>query len=375
MNRRELLAGAAGSAVAAAFAGCAARQPRQSGSALYRGERRFARVHASPARVIRTVAGLRPFRPSGFVVKAEKFDSKTVVHNYGHGGGGMSLSWGTAQIAVEEAVKTGQTRFAVLGSGGVGLATACLLQRRGFDVTIYAKDLPPHTTSNISGALWGPVEVSDHDKTTPEYREQFARAARLSHRYFQELVGDYYGVRWIEIYALSDEAPVNSSSTGSQSSIRDLYPDMRTLSAGGHPFAAPYVRRYSSMLIEPPVYLNAVMRDFLLAGGRIVIREFDSVQAVLALPEQVILNCTGLGAGTIFHDEELMPIKGQLSILLPQPEIDYIALTDEYYMFPRKDGILLGGTHERGVWTLEPNPAAAERIIEAHVKIFGAMRL
>jgi len=129
------------------------------------------------------------------------------------------------------------------------------------------------------------------------------------------------------------------------------------------------------MLIEPPVYLNAVMRDFLLAGGRIVIREFDSVQAVLALPEQVILNCTGLGARAIFHDEELMPIKGQLSILLPQPEIDYIALTDEYYMFPRKDGILLGGTHERGVWTLEPNPAAAERIIEAHVKIFGAMRL
>jgi len=375
MNRREMLEAAAGSAIVAAFAGCAARQPRQSGSALYRGERRFARIHVSPARIIRTVAGLRPFRPSGFVVKSEKFDSKTVVHNYGHGGGGMSLSWGTAQMAVEEAVKTGQTRYAVLGSGGVGLATARLLQRRGFDVTIYAKDLPPHTTSNISGALWGPVEVSDPDKTTPQYREQFARAARLSHRYFQDLVGDYYGVRWIENYVLSDEPPRNSSNTGSQGPILDLYPDMRMLSAGEHPFAAPYVQRYSSMLIEPPIYLNAVTRDFLLAGGRIVIREFDSVQAVLALPEQVILNCTGLGARTIFHDEELVPIKGQLSILLPQTEVDYITLTDEYYMFPRKDGILLGGTHERGVWTLEPNPAAAARIIAAHAKIFGAMRI
>jgi glycine/D-amino acid oxidase-like deaminating enzyme len=375
MNRRELLASAAGSAVVAAFAGCAARQPRQSGSALYRGERRFARVQVSPARIIRTVAGLRPFRPSGFVVKAEKFDSKIVVHNYGHGGGGMSLSWGTSQMAVEEAVKTSQTRYAVLGSGGVGLATARLLQRRGFDVTIYAKDLPPHTTSNISGALWDPVEVSDPDKTTPEYREQFARAARLSHRYFQDLVGDYYGVRWIENYVLSDDPPHNPSNTGSQNPIRDLYPDMRTLSAGEHPFAAPYVRRYSSMLIEPPIYLNAVTRDFLLAGGRIVIREFDSLQAVLALQEQVILNCTGLGAGGIFHDEELMPIKGQLSILLPQTEVDYITLTDEHYMFPRKDGILLGGTHERGVWTLEPDPAAAERIIAAHAKIFSAMRV
>jgi hypothetical protein len=188
-------------------------------------------------------------------------------------------------------------------------------------------------------------------------------------------VGDYYGVRWIENYVLSDEPPRDGGNAGSQSRIRDLFPDSRLLSKAEHPFASPYVRRYSSMLIEPPIYLNAVMRDFLLAGGRIVIREFDSVNSVMALPEPVVMNCTGLGARAIFRDEELMPIKGQLSILLPQPEIDYIALTSEFYMFPRKDGILLGGTHERGVWTLDPDPSAADRIIDAHATVFSAMRL
>ncbi len=106
-----------------------------------------AKVNVSPERVIRTVVGLRPFRPSGFVVTSEAFDKKTVVHNYGHGGGGITMSWGTGHLAVEEALQTGQSEFAVLGCGAVGLATARLLQKKGFQPTIYAKDLPTWTIS------------------------------------------------------------------------------------------------------------------------------------------------------------------------------------------------------------------------------------
>ena len=112
-------------------------------------------------------------------------------------------------------------RFAVLGSGAVGLATARLLQKRGYDVTIYARDLPPDTTSNIAGAQWSPAEVSDPDRRTPEFIHQQERAARLSHRYFQDLVGDYYGVRWIENYACADEPPEDRPNA---STIQDLVP-------------------------------------------------------------------------------------------------------------------------------------------------------
>ena len=56
-------------------------------------------VRVSMDRVIRTTVGLRPFRPTGFVLKATKLDHKTLIHNYGHGGSGMSLSWGTATMA------------------------------------------------------------------------------------------------------------------------------------------------------------------------------------------------------------------------------------------------------------------------------------
>ena len=43
---------------------------------------------------IRTIVGLRPYRAPGFVLRAESFGSQVLVHNYGHGGGGFSLSWG-----------------------------------------------------------------------------------------------------------------------------------------------------------------------------------------------------------------------------------------------------------------------------------------
>jgi len=115
------------------------------------------------------------------------------------------------------------------------------------------------------------------------------------------------------------------------------------------------------------------MRDFLIAGGKLVVGELPDRRAVNALPQSVVLNCTGLGARSLFGDEELTPIKGQLTILLPQPEVDYITLAGDFYMFPRRDGILLGGTHERGVWSMEPNQEAKARIVDGHAKFFARM--
>lgn len=333
-------------------------------------QRRLARVLVSPERVVRTVAGLRPFRPSGFVVRAERLGEKTVVHNYGHGGGGISLSWGSAALAVDQAVQTGASRYAVVGCGVMGLSTARLLQDRGFEVTIYARDLPPNTTSNVAGAHWSSFSVHTPGSTTPEYDQQFERAARFSYHYFQNLIGDSYGVRWLENYILSTRPPAAAP----MGAISDLFPGTENLAPDQHPFDASYVRRQNAMFIEPAIYLNALTRDFLLRGGRIVVREFHDLRELVALPEPVICNCTGLGSRALFGDEELIPIRGELVILLPQPEVDYVMMSGEYYMFPRRDGIVLGGSRERNVWSMEPNPAVVSRILEGHRAVFEKMR-
>ena len=108
-TRRRFLA-----ACSSLLAGCAARgNPATAGpgaaAALH-----LPNVRVSADRVIRTIAGLRPVRPSGFVVRGEKLDAKTVIHNYGHGGAGITLSWGTSQLAVEEGAKAATGECAVL---------------------------------------------------------------------------------------------------------------------------------------------------------------------------------------------------------------------------------------------------------------------
>src|SRR5579864_6884865 len=178
--------------------------------------RQFARVNVSPDRVIRTVVGLRPYRPSGFVVRRESMDDKTIIHNYGHGGGGVTLSWGSGHLAVEQALPTGAKQMAVLGSGAVGLATARLLQEHGVEVTIYTKALPPDTTSNIAGAQVFPVTVFERAGATPQFLAQFVEAAQFSYRRYQLMVGDYYGIRWRRNYTLSREPIEDGFLTGRQ---------------------------------------------------------------------------------------------------------------------------------------------------------------
>lgn len=369
MARRAMLKATGLAALGAGFSACATRHP---GSLVaLEPPRRFARVHVSEDRIVRTVVGLRPFRASGFVVRVEKLGDKTVVHNYGHGGGGITLSWGTSALAVDEAGKTGERRFAVLGCGAVGLATARLLQQRGAEVTIYAKDLPPNTTSNIAGGQWAPTSVMDRARRTAESDALLARAARLSHRSYQQLPAAEFGIRWLENYILSDE-PLEE--WWEQDLVRDLYPELRELGPRDHPFPARYARRFTTMLIEPPIYLNAMLRDVRLAGGRIVVRELESREQIRDLPEPVVVNCTGLGAKALFGDEELEPVKGQLTFLLPQPEVDYIVITEGLYMFPRRDGILLGGTFQHGVWSLDVDEDARRRIMSGHRALFEGMR-
>src|SRR6185369_11125650 len=134
-----------------------------------------------------------------FVLRADKLDAKTLIHNYGHGGAGMSIGWGCGVVVAELAALTGDRRVAVVGCGSPGLTTARQLQRRGFDVTIYAATVPPDTTSNMSLAGFTPTTaLVNNERRTPAWDAQFLRAAEISYRQLQVMVGPKYGVYWMD---------------------------------------------------------------------------------------------------------------------------------------------------------------------------------
>ena len=382
MKRRTFLTSGGLAALGFAVGGCATRERPTLISA--RAPVRLAPVRVSWDRIIRTTVGLRPHRDAGFVLRACKLDDKTLIHNYGHGGAGMSLSWGTGALAADMAAQHQQRRAAVVGCGVVGLTTARQLQRRGFDVTIYTMAVPPDVTSSMSLAGFTPTSgLIEPDRRTSEWDTQFRRAAEIAYRQLQLLAGAPYGISWIEQYAPTQEVPPPQVNFEQQSLQAGLQTGQEILQPGEHPFPTTYAIRRVQLRIEPSIYLDALMRDVVIFGGRIAIKKFDSPRDLMALPEPVIVNCSGLGSFDLFGDRELVPLKGQLTVLVPQPELNYqtaggVNLPSTpgigIHMMPRADGIALGGTSQRGVWTMEPDEAERKRIVEGHMELYSRMR-
>ncbi|HEX8225220.1 MAG TPA: FAD-dependent oxidoreductase [Allosphingosinicella sp.] len=362
-SRRRLLASGTLAAAGLALPGCAttsARTPvRTTGLCL-------PPVNVSESRVIRTVAGLRPYRAAGFVVRAEALGDKRLVHNYGHGGAGISLSWGSSRLAAELGLRGHRGPAAVIGAGVMGLTTARLVQEAGFAVTIYTEALPPHTTSNIAGGQISPFGHFDDAAVTPEWRAQFAAAMEYSWRRFQIMVGDDYGIRWLPTY--------QESNASGPAPVEPYLPDARRLGPSEHPFPVGRVLRFNTLYVETGRFLRELTRDVQVAGGRIEVRRFATPADIAALPERLVFNCTGLGARELFGDQALYPVRGQLAVLLPQPEVRYAFAGRAGYMFPRADGILLGGTFERDEWDATPQPEVIARIVASHKELFEGMR-
>ena len=103
IGRRSFLR--AGLATGALVVATPALRSRAFAAALLQ-QRHLAPVRVSRDRLIRTVVGLRPFRSEGFVVEAEKLREKLLVHNYGHGGAGFTLSWACAEEVCAIASRT-----------------------------------------------------------------------------------------------------------------------------------------------------------------------------------------------------------------------------------------------------------------------------
>lgn len=326
--------------------------------------------------VIRVIVGHRPYRSTGFRVERESYDDKVVIHNYGHGGGGLSLGWGSSALAVREAADLMPGEVAVIGSGIMGLCTARLLQDAGWSVTIYTRDVYRHTTSNVAAGEWGPFSTHDRNAVDAAFLARLDWASRISHHAYTNLTGPKYGIRWLETYELHSARPVDTI----QSSFADLFSYQGVLNPGQHPFGDRYAKRMVTMQIDPGTLLRQLIADFQLAGGEFVIRNFADRADVLTVPETVVFNCTGMGAAALFDDSDLMPAKGQLVFLPPDPAVDYMTFGggENYgehgfmHMFPRGDVLLLGGYFKLNDSSRSIEVGETERIVQEHKKLFDS---
>ncbi len=346
----------------------------------------LAAIRARPDRLIDIAVCTRPFRAQGPRMEVERAHGKVLVHNYGHGGSGWSLSWGCARHVRPWVLATGERQAAVVGCGAIGLTTARVLQRAGLRVTIYAKDRPPEVRSSAATGLWTPdSRLITEANATPDYADMWERITRDSFKVYQSLLGlPEHPVEWHDGYVLSD-VPFEQSLPGEEDEpdyaeleaarTRDLRPRSEPLAAGQHPFKAAYVRRYTQMMFNIPAYARMLMDDFLREGGHLVQREFTHPRQFAGLPERVIVNATGYGARALLGDESIVPVRGQTARLIPQPEVDYgvIHRGHNLVVVPRRDGLLVAsnGPHDFGNADATPDRAQSEAAVLRLAALFA----
>lgn len=366
MNRRDFLAKSTSftSLGLLGVAGCARKPDLSTGKGgapalpFYDAVPQLAPIRAHEDRLFRITVCTRPFRAAGPRIEAERIGDKVVVHNYGHGGSGWSLSWGSSTLATELALKANtrpNPEIAVIGCGALGLTSATLLQRAGARVTIYAKERPPYVRSARATGSWTPdSRVSLSTDAAPAFAAQWEQMARTSWAMYQSYLGMAGDpVEYIDTYNLSSDAPkIQLASLSAPPEremhfaryydrISDLTPRQIDLPPGTHPFPAEHATRNTTLMFNIADYSRQLVTDFLINGGKIETVEFHSPAELGALSQPIIVNCPGYAARQLWGDNSVIPVRGQIGWLIPQPEVKYGLYFNGLNVLSRRDGIVV----------------------------------
>lgn len=378
-SRRGLLAGAAAFG-GLGLAGCVTTGRSAAAGLTPPTQPALAAIRAEVDRISRITVCVRPFRAAGPRMDVETVGDKRVVHNYGHGGSGWSLSWGAAMIAARNALSGGDRDIAVLGCGALGLTAATVLQQAGASVTIYAKERMFEARSSRATGTWSPdSRIAAVGATPPGFEELWEEMTRASHRVFQTylgLAGD--PVEWTDRYTLLD-APSGQAAPPPPADavrfahfggrVRDLTPRPREMPAGSTPFPTSRVRKSASMQFNIAAYARLLATDFLLAGGKIETMTFHTPADLAALKPKVVVNCTGYGARALWRDESIVPVRGQIAWLIPQPEVTYGVYYRDVSVLSRRDGMVVQYVGPSDMWGYNNDHEAPDRAeAEAAVK-------
>jgi D-amino-acid oxidase len=307
----------------------------------------------------------------------------------------------------------------VIGAGVSGLTTAVCLAEAGARVAVQAGEPPSQTTSAVAGAIWGPHLVGLDDRVSRWSQITLDQLYELAEKNQQDELGEGEpgqdegkpGRR-----EPGEEAPDpgepgrNESRPGQPAPSRQPGTGIRLISGrqvagpGGVPqemvsalagvrpcegsdLPAGYTSgwRYTAPVIAMPAYLGYLTRRLTHADGTLETGiTFGSLSgATASTTAKVLVNCTGADAHGFARDPSVVPVRGQ-AVVVANPGLTefFIGMgrhgapdgDDLVYVFPHESTVVLGGTHDTGNWSREPDPATAARILADCAEAVPALR-
>lgn len=248
----------------------------------------------------------------------------------------------------------------VLGAGVSGLSCGVLLLKGGFKVTIWAKDLPPNTTSDKAAAAWSPYLCYP--------KEKVARWAKNTLVYFHKEIAKepksgFLQVKTSGLFTKKGEDP----------EWKNNVPGYKKLHTKTLPNGYMHGYEFEGMVIDTSFYMDYLVSLFKKLGGVLIQKEISSIQEAFTR-YNLVVNCTGLGSRQLFGDKLVYPVRGQMIKIKPNGFNRVVA--DEEgpnslaVIIPRLNDIMIGGTTQENNWNLEIDPEDSKDIMKKVTNLY-----
>lgn len=335
----------------------------------------------------------RPMRRGTPNMSIEVVGSQVIAHNYGHGGSGWTLAPGSASYVVDLLEKSDQgttlakdAPIAVIGAGVMGLFTAYELVQRGYTNITVVADRFDELTSHNAGGLLAPVSM-DND---PEMQKVIDAIGVDAYRFYASVANGEHpefdgGASIVPSYFQSREESGLEPYVGQvMEPAKDVILDF------GNGTTRPMVAYDDGIFMDTAVMMQE-LTDYL--KGKVTFQQ-AKVTDFADLPAKVVFDCTGLGAGKLNSDPEMISVQGHLIMLRDQVPADLQSMIlvyfDEgktasgqkakrsFYIFPKQlpgsgpnDIGVVGGTFIEGATPATPNDDEFETMIEGAKGFYG----
>ena len=290
----------------------------------------------------------RPMREGRFNISTEIYKGahgrKTIVNCYGHGGSGWTTLFGSVSRAIELFEKKKMSKkvpIRVVGAGCMGLTAAIELSRRGYHVSGITTKCLYDLASWRAAGYFALVSVA----TSQEEQANLNAIGMNTFLAYQQIEKGEHpyisseAVRYMPVYCSSStEAGVEELEE------KGLIPpkELVTLDFGNGQLHRNYIK-YMTYFMNTTVLMRQLWAEVEKRAIPVDLREIHSFGD---LKEEIVFNCTGLGAGELCKDKALIPVRGHFITLKSASgtgHMDYMIYTkvdqggkDEYiYMFPK----------------------------------------
>ncbi|MBY5162467.1 NAD(P)/FAD-dependent oxidoreductase [Salsipaludibacter albus] len=257
----------------------------------------------------------------------------------------------------------------VVGAGVVGLMAAHALSHRGHAVEVLTHEDPLATTSATAGASFKPRLVDD----SPLLRPLLVASRDVLVGWTSSGFATTLGIRRHRHAVVTTNGPFEGDWLDLVDDVKRSVPGpgagLSGVAAPGDTAAVAFTTWFFDVDEVLPALLGHLQGDHAVVPRHRVVSRLEEVVDL----GEVVVNATGVAASRLVGDPDVVAVRGTVvrvrSAAVADWDPDRSMSRHGSYVYPRRDGVLVGGTADWGAHDRTPDGGLARRLVDAAVHL------